>query len=262
MAQLTALLVSHDDEFKRQAATLLRACGVPVGIVDGRAHGRRRIPTSWSSTSARTRLRAWRPSNGCARRSRRWRSSPSRVAAEPDLILRAMRAGANEFFPWTTGRADAGVALDGGVVPRRRAPDRRPARGGHRQRAAAVRHSRVPRRQGRRRHDDGVGELRRRAGAAVEASDGHRRPEAVPRRGRAVPRRAAAVHGARRHREPAPARQGVPQGAGVEAQVRPRHPGGLRTVRPAERTGRGRDRGAAARARAAPTTTSSSTRAT
>ena len=37
MAQLTALIVSHDDDFKRQAAQLLRGCGVPVGIVDGRS---------------------------------------------------------------------------------------------------------------------------------------------------------------------------------------------------------------------------------
>ena len=37
MAQLTALIVSHDEEFKRQVARLLRACGVPVGIVEGRA---------------------------------------------------------------------------------------------------------------------------------------------------------------------------------------------------------------------------------
>ena len=33
MAQLAASIVSHDEEFKRQAAALLRGCGVPVGIV-------------------------------------------------------------------------------------------------------------------------------------------------------------------------------------------------------------------------------------
>ena len=36
MAQLTASIVSHDDEFKRQIARMLRACGVPLGIMEGR----------------------------------------------------------------------------------------------------------------------------------------------------------------------------------------------------------------------------------
>ena len=33
MAQLTAQIVSYDDEFKRQVSKLIRACGVPVGII-------------------------------------------------------------------------------------------------------------------------------------------------------------------------------------------------------------------------------------
>src|ERR687889_46910 len=53
MAQVTAQVISYDEEFKRQVARMVRACGVPVGVV-----------------------------------------------AEPQLILQAMRAGANEFFPW------------------------------------------------------------------------------------------------------------------------------------------------------------------
>ena len=36
MAQLAASIVSHDEEFKRQVSRLLRACGVPVGIVEER----------------------------------------------------------------------------------------------------------------------------------------------------------------------------------------------------------------------------------
>jgi len=39
MAQLTAQIVSYDDEFKRQVARVLRARGVPVGIVEGRSEG-------------------------------------------------------------------------------------------------------------------------------------------------------------------------------------------------------------------------------
>ena len=45
MAQLAASIVSHDEEFKRQVSRLLRAGGVPVGIVEGRQ--RRRRPISY-----------------------------------------------------------------------------------------------------------------------------------------------------------------------------------------------------------------------
>ena len=261
MAQLTAQIVSYDDEFKRQISRLLRACGVPVGIVEGRVEGRRR-PTWSSSTSAPTRRRGWRRSSGCAPRSASLAIFAIAAAAEPDLILQAMRAGANEFFPWNAGEASAGGARDGGVVPRRGAPHRGAARSRRRRRQAALRHARVSRRQRRRRHDHRRGELRRRAGAPHQAADRRRRPQAVSRRGRALPRRAAAVHRARRDREPAPSRQGLPEGAGREAQVRPRHPRRIRAVRPAQRAGRRRDRGAAPRARPRPTTTSSSTPAT
>ena len=37
MAQLTAQVISYDEEFKRQIARLVRACGVPVGMVEGRS---------------------------------------------------------------------------------------------------------------------------------------------------------------------------------------------------------------------------------
>jgi len=99
MAQLTAQVVSYDDEFKRQVARLLRACGVPVGIVEGRtAEG-----TGPDLVVVDIRADA---SSGMAAIERLRSSSPSMAifavaaAAEPDLILQAMRAGANEFFPW------------------------------------------------------------------------------------------------------------------------------------------------------------------
>ena len=99
MAQLTAQVVSYDDEFKRQVARLVRACGVPVGIVEGRsAEGTGPdlvvvdIRTDASSgMAAIERLRA--TSTGLA-------IFAIAAAAEPELILQAMRAGANEFFPW------------------------------------------------------------------------------------------------------------------------------------------------------------------
>jgi pilus assembly protein CpaE len=103
MAQLTAQIVSHDEEFKRQAAQLLRGCGVPIGIVEGRnsADGSHPDVTvvdlrhdASSGMAAIERLRA-----GAASMS----IFAVAQTAEPDLILGAMRAGANEFFPWVTG---------------------------------------------------------------------------------------------------------------------------------------------------------------
>jgi pilus assembly protein CpaE len=99
MAQLTAQVVSYDDEFKRQVARLVRACGVPVGMVEGRsAEG---IGPDLVVVDIRSDA-----SSGMAAIERLRASSPSlaifaiAAAAEPELILQAMRAGANEYFPW------------------------------------------------------------------------------------------------------------------------------------------------------------------
>ena len=104
MAQLAASIVSHDDEFKRQVAALLRSCGVPVGIMEERRAGGEaagpdvvvidiRADAS-SGMAAIERLRAGHPTVALFAIA---------AAAEPDLILQAMRAGANEFFPWIPG---------------------------------------------------------------------------------------------------------------------------------------------------------------
>ncbi|HYT75434.1 MAG TPA: AAA family ATPase [Vicinamibacterales bacterium] len=102
MAQLTAQVVSYDDEFKRQVALLLRSSGVPVGIVEGRsAEGTGpdlvvvdiRADAS-SGMAAIERLRATNATLAIFAVA---------AAAEPDLILQSMRAGANEFFPWNAG---------------------------------------------------------------------------------------------------------------------------------------------------------------
>ena len=85
-------------------------------------------------------------------------------------------------------------------------------------------------------HDDGVGELRGGAGAADEAADDHRGPEAVSRRGGAVPRRASAHYAAS-----TPSRtctgwiKRLPAGAGGATQVRAGNAGRLRAVRSARR---------------------------
>jgi pilus assembly protein CpaE len=102
MAQLAASIVSHDEEFKRQVSRLLRSGGLPVAVVEGRAE------TAPDLFVVDIRADA---SSGMAA-IERLRASHSGVpifaiaaAAEPDLILQAMRAGANEFFPWNPGGA-------------------------------------------------------------------------------------------------------------------------------------------------------------
>src|SRR5262249_57567016 len=112
MAQLTAQIVSYDDELKGRVALLLRAGGVPIGIVEGRsAEGAApdlvvvdiRSDAS-SGMAAIERLRA---------SSATMAIFAIAAAAEPDLILQAMRAGANEFFPWNVGDgSSAGTATE------------------------------------------------------------------------------------------------------------------------------------------------------
>ena len=214
MAQLAASIVSHDDEFKRQVATLLRACGVPVGIVEDRRTGAKPpVRTSSSSTSAPTPRRAWRRSSGCAPGIATVAIFAIAAAAEPDLILQAMRAGANEFFPWTRGTTQSSRAIEEsfhGAV-RRTAARREAATAGAK--PPCVTHVFLGAK-------GGAGTTTVAVNCAVELArltkrpTVDRRPEAVSRRSGAVPRRASAVHRARRDREPSSARQGLPARAG------------------------------------------------
>jgi pilus assembly protein CpaE len=101
MAQLAVSIISNDDHCKREMARMLRASGVPIGIVEERRSG--------EGTTSDVYIIDIRSdaSSGMAT-IERLRAAHSGVAifvvassAEPDLILQAMRAGANEFFPWT-----------------------------------------------------------------------------------------------------------------------------------------------------------------
>ncbi|HUR33701.1 MAG TPA: AAA family ATPase [Vicinamibacterales bacterium] len=100
MAQLIGLIVSDDDSFRKPLGRLLRAGTVPVSVLDdgpardgvqpdlmvvdirGDAH---------SALASIERLRAGAPSASIFAVA---------LSADPDLILQAMRAGANEFFVW------------------------------------------------------------------------------------------------------------------------------------------------------------------
>ena len=99
MAQLAVSIISHDEACKREMARMLRASGVPIGIVEER----RGEPVNADVFIVDIRSDI---SSGMAT-IERLRAAHASVAifavagtAEPDLILQAMRAGANEFFPW------------------------------------------------------------------------------------------------------------------------------------------------------------------
>jgi len=99
MAQLTVSTISHDDEFRREIARLLRACGVPVSVIDGK-------PTDDSAPDAAIVDVRGEAASGLAA-IERLRSAHQTTAifavaqaTDPELILQAMRAGANEFFMW------------------------------------------------------------------------------------------------------------------------------------------------------------------
>jgi pilus assembly protein CpaE len=136
MAQLAASIVSYDEEFKRQVSQLLRAGGVPIGIVENRMSDSSgagpdiivvdiRADAS-SGMAAIERLRAGHPSIAIFAVAN---------TAEPDLILQAMRAGANEFFPWTPGGTPAARTMEESLhsAVRRTATRRDAAHAGARQ---------------------------------------------------------------------------------------------------------------------------------
>jgi pilus assembly protein CpaE len=100
MAQLVGLIVSDDDGFKKQIGKLLRSGAVPVSVVDDRSQRETVAPDvvivdirndALSAMAGIERLRAATPGAGIFAVAQ---------TAEPDVILSAMRAGANEFFTW------------------------------------------------------------------------------------------------------------------------------------------------------------------
>ena len=95
---LAAYIHSHDEDFRRRIGRLLRSGPAPVTVSEDLRDG---SPADLIIVDARLdvsaamgtieRLRAAAPGSGIFA-----------VAAtpDPDLILQAMRAGANEFFTW------------------------------------------------------------------------------------------------------------------------------------------------------------------
>jgi pilus assembly protein CpaE len=100
MAQLVGLIVTEDDAFKKQFGRLLRAGAIPVSVLDDHV-GRDGTPPDLiivdirgdasSAMSSIERLRGSAPGAGIFAVA---------MAADPEVILQSMRAGANEFFTW------------------------------------------------------------------------------------------------------------------------------------------------------------------
>ncbi len=100
MAQLAGLIVSEDDDFKKQTGRLLRSGSIPVSVIDDRVARDSTPPdivivdtrgdATWAMSTIE-RLRGSSPNAGIFAVA---------MAADPDLILQSMRAGANEFFTW------------------------------------------------------------------------------------------------------------------------------------------------------------------
>jgi pilus assembly protein CpaE len=100
MAQLVGLIVSGDEEFRKHVGRLLRSGPVPVSVIDDRVTRDGTPPDlvivdirgdASSAMAGIERLRA--ASAGAA-------IFAVALTADPDVILQAMRAGANEFFTW------------------------------------------------------------------------------------------------------------------------------------------------------------------
>ncbi len=111
MAQLVGLIVSDDDGFRTQVGHQLRSGAVPISVTDDRKPREGAVPdiiivdvrgNTAAVMAGIVQLRASSPSAGIFA-----------VAAvvDPDVIVRSMRAGANEFFTWPAPEADFQEAI-------------------------------------------------------------------------------------------------------------------------------------------------------
>jgi pilus assembly protein CpaE len=131
MPQLVALIVTEDEEFRKHLARMLRSGAIPVGIMDERVARELTSPdivivdTRGDATSAMSTIERQRASSPAAG------IFAVAMAAEPDVILHSMRAGANEFFTWPP----ADEAFQGAI---RRTAARRETTQGARQAATTL----------------------------------------------------------------------------------------------------------------------------
>jgi pilus assembly protein CpaE len=111
MPQLTGRIVSDDEEFKKETVRLLRAGSIPVSVIDDRLARDGATPDLVVVDV--------RHNAGAMEKMERLRAADAGVAIfavavepNPDLIVRAMRAGANEFFTWPPAEPAFHEAID------------------------------------------------------------------------------------------------------------------------------------------------------
>ena len=137
MAQLSAVITTTDLEFRTSIIRLLRSSGLPVGIMDDRHTTAAPAPdvaivdirsSAPAALVTVERLRAaWPAATFFA----------IATTAQPEQILQAMRAGANEFMAWPQGPEETAALEEAFRSALRRAADKVEAAGG------GGRHSRV-----------------------------------------------------------------------------------------------------------------------
>jgi pilus assembly protein CpaE len=122
MARLTGSLYTPDDTFRTDVATLLRLTAVQVSLGDDRSPRQGAVPDI-VIVDGRSDL------DGAMHAVERLRASHPVAAiffmadeSSPELILRAMRAGANEFFAWPPSRAALDEALQRTAARRAQSP--------------------------------------------------------------------------------------------------------------------------------------------
>src|SRR5262249_48829748 len=100
MAQLAVLIVSEADGLKKHVGRMLRTGPIPLSVMDERLARDGAAPdvivvdARGDASSAMSTIERMRASSSAAG------IFAVAVAADPDLILQSMRAGANEFFTW------------------------------------------------------------------------------------------------------------------------------------------------------------------
>ena len=115
MAQLSILILTEDKQFRSAVTDIVRSSGVPIGILAETLSDSSERSLDVALVDVRAPEAGWREIE--AVRSRWTSTSIVAVASasEPDRILQAMRAGANEFFAWPTDGAEPPDAVQEGV---------------------------------------------------------------------------------------------------------------------------------------------------
>ena len=114
MARLSALVTTDDQELRTAVVRALRSSGVPLGLVEERAS----ITAVPDVVVVDIRGERSPDLPAVERLRSKWPAVSIFAVAgssEPDVILQAMRAGANEFFAWSTADESSSGAMEAGL---------------------------------------------------------------------------------------------------------------------------------------------------